>query len=44
MLLTFRRQKYMIEFFSGLAWTFNLLPGKHTEICIWHATPFVRTF
>jgi len=30
--------------FSGLMWTFKLLPSKHTETSIWHARPFSSTF
>jgi hypothetical protein len=30
--------------FSGLLWTFRLLPGKHTGTSIWHAVPFISTF
>jgi hypothetical protein len=25
--------------FSGLAWTFKLLPSKHMETSVWHAKP-----
>jgi hypothetical protein len=30
--------------FSGLSWTFKLLPGKHRYISIWHARPFASVF
>jgi len=30
--------------FSGLAWTFKLLPSKHTETSTWNARPFTSTF
>jgi hypothetical protein len=29
---------------SGFAWTFKLLPCKHTEISMRHARPFANTF
>jgi hypothetical protein len=29
--------------FSGLAWTFKLLPRKHTEANIWYGGPFAST-
>lgn len=29
---------------SGLAWTFTLLPRKHTQTSLWHARPFASTF
>ena len=29
---------------SGLAWTFKLVPSKHTETSIWHIMPFTITF
>jgi len=30
--------------FSGLLWTFKLLPGKHRHISIWYARPFASMF
>jgi hypothetical protein len=30
--------------FSGLVWTFKLLPSTHTEMSIWHAGSFASTF
>ena len=30
--------------FSGLEWTLKLLPHKHRESSIWHASPFTSTF
>ena len=30
--------------FSGVTWTFKLLPSKYTETSIWHARPFASTF
>jgi len=30
--------------FSGLAWTFKLLPSKRIESSIWLARPFASTF
>jgi len=26
--------------FSGITWTFKLLPSKHTETSVWHVKPF----
>ena len=30
--------------FSGLLWTFKLLPGKHRHIRLWYAKPFASMF
>jgi hypothetical protein len=30
--------------FSGLEWTFKLLPSKHIEANIWYARPLTSTF
>jgi len=29
--------------FSGLGWTFKLLPSKHTEANMWYGGPFAST-
>ena len=30
--------------FSGLLWTFKLLPHKHRHISIWYVRPFASVF